>query len=75
MKNLVGTWRRHDVDETWLRRIDISTTSCACWEFAPLAPQYSKHWPPNSLNLPTPMYWCGGGGGGGGGGGLGGAGR
>ena len=41
--NLVGTWRRNDVDATSLRRIDVITTSCACWEFGPpLAPQYSK---------------------------------
>ena len=43
IKNLVGTWRRNDVDATSLRRIDVITTSCACWEFGPpLAPQYSK---------------------------------
>ena len=43
IKNLVGTWRRNDVDETLLRRIDVSTTSCACWEFGPpWHPQYSK---------------------------------
>ena len=46
----------HDVEMT-LRRIDIITTSCACWEFAPplAPPQYSKSWPPNIRNLPTPM--------------------
>ena len=57
IKNLVGTWRRNDVDATSLRRIDVSTTECACWEFGPpLAPQYSKPCPPlNILNLPTPM--------------------
>ena len=49
IKNLVGTWRRNDVDATSLRRIDVSTTSCACWEFAP------PPGPPNILNLPTPM--------------------
>ena len=40
IKNLVGTWRRNDVDATSLRRIDVITTSCACWEFGPppLAP-------------------------------------
>ena len=49
----MGTWRRNDVDATSLRRIDIITTSCACWEFGPpLAPQYSKPWPPNILNFP-----------------------
>ena len=48
IKNLVGTWRRNDVDATSLRRIDVITTSCACWEFAPPPlpppppPQYSK---------------------------------
>ena len=44
VKNLVGTWRRNDVDATLLRRIDVIRTSCACWEFGPppLAPQYSK---------------------------------
>ena len=45
IKNLVGTWRRNDVDATSLRRIDVSTMPCACCEFAPpppLAPQYSK---------------------------------
>ena len=50
IKNLVGTWRRNDVDAMSLRRIDVSTRSCACWEFGPplppLAPQYSKPWPP-----------------------------
>ena len=46
IKNLVGTSRRNDVDATSLRRIDVITTSCACWEFGPpsppQAPQYSK---------------------------------
>ena len=52
----MGTRRRNDVDATSLRRIDVVTTSCACWEFGPpLAPQNSKPWPPNILNLPTPM--------------------
>ena len=51
IKNLVGTWRRNDVDVTSLRHIDIVTTSCACKEFAaPLAPP-----PPNYLNL-APQY-------------------
>ena len=51
VKNLVGTWRRNDVDATSLRRIDVITTSCACWELASLAP------PPNILNLaPPPQY-------------------
>ena len=48
IKNLLGTWRRYDVDATSLRRIDVITTSCACWEFGP-PPwflQYSKPWPP-----------------------------
>ena len=39
LQNLVGTWRRNDVDATSLRCIDVSTTSCACWEFGP-------SWPP-----------------------------
>ena len=38
IKNLVGTWRRNDVDATSLRRIDVITTSCAYWEFAPPPP-------------------------------------
>ena len=49
IKNLVGTWRRNDVDATSLRRIDVITTSCAYWEFGPPLPpppQYSKPWPP-----------------------------
>ena len=55
IKNLVGTWRRNDVDATSFRRIDVITTSCACCEFGP------PPWPPNILNLPTPMnisYWA-----------------
>ena len=49
-----------------LRRIDVSTTSCACLEYGPLGPQYSKPppppqyskpWPRNILNLPTPMSY------------------
>ena len=59
----MGTRRQNDVRATSLRRIDVVTTSCACWELGPpLAPpppppppQYSKPWPPNILNLPTPM--------------------
>ena len=35
---------------TSLRRIDVSTTSCACWEFAPPPPAR-----PNILNL-GPQY-------------------
>ena len=43
----MGTRRRNDVDATSLRRIDVVTTSCACWEFGPpLAPQNSEPWPP-----------------------------
>ena len=54
IKNLVGTWRRNDVSATSLRRIDVITMSCAYWEFGPpLAPQYSKPWPPPS---PPPQY-------------------
>ena len=49
IKNLVGTWSRNDVDATSLRRIDVITTSRACWEFAP--PPLA----PNILNLgPSP---------------------
>ena len=60
IKNLVGTWRRYDVDATSLRRIDVVTTSCACWEFAPpIAPPPPPNIlnlsPPNILNLPTPI--------------------
>ena len=39
----MGTRRQNDVDATSLRRIDVVTTSCACWEFGPpWPPQYSK---------------------------------
>ena len=42
------------MDVTSLRRIDVSTTSCACWDFGhPLAPQYSKPCPPNTINPPS----------------------
>ena len=55
IKNLVGTWRRNDVDATSWRRIDVCTTSCACWVFwPPLDPQYSKPCPP--LQYPKPSY-------------------
>ena len=57
-KNLVGTWRRNGVDATSLRRIDVVTTSCTCWELGPPWPlrQYSKPCPPlNILNL-GPQY-------------------
>ena len=60
IKNIVGTWRRNDVDATSLRRIDVVTTSCTCWEFAAprnilkLAPLPT---PPNILNLPTHMQF------------------
>ena len=59
IKNLMGTRRRNDVDATSLRRIDVVSTSCACWEFGPptLAPPKILNLapPPNILNLPTPM--------------------
>ena len=43
----MGTRRRNDVDATSLRRIDVLTTSCACWEFGPpWPPKNSKPWPP-----------------------------
>ena len=41
IKSLVGA-------STSLRHIDVVTTSCACWEFAPPPPH-------NILNLPTPL--------------------
>ena len=51
IKNLVGTRRRNDVDATSLRRIDVVTTSCACWEFGP------PPWPPkNSKPCPPPIF-------------------
>ena len=46
----MGTRRRNDVDATSLRRIDVVTTSCACWEFAP-PPKKKK-----ILNLAPPHY-------------------
>ena len=46
----MGTRRRNDVDATSLRRIDVVTTSCACWEFAP------PLGPPKILNLGPPQY-------------------
>ena len=49
----MGTRRRNDVDATSLRRIDVVTTSCACWEFGP--PKILNLGPPNILNLPRPM--------------------
>ena len=56
IKNLVGTCRRSDVDATSLRRIDvINDVMCLLGLWPPMAPQYSKPWPPNILNLPTPM--------------------
>ena len=50
--------RRYNVDATSLRRIDVVTTSCACWEFdPPLPPQYSKPCPQYSKPCPpTPQY-------------------
>ena len=65
IKNLVATWRRNGVDATSLRRIDVSTTSCAIWEFGPLAPpppppppQYSKHWPPQYSKPSYAYAYC-----------------
>ena len=58
IKNLMGTRRRNDVDATSLRRIDVVTTSCACWEFGPLGPpKILNLGPPNILNLPTSKPW------------------
>ena len=55
----MGTRRQNDVDATSLRRIDVVTTSCACWEFAPpLAPQNSKPWPPQ-YSKPSYAYVIG----------------
>ena len=51
----MGTRRRNDVDATSLRRIDVVTTSCACWEFGPPPPKILNLGTPNILNLPTPM--------------------
>ena len=53
--DLLKTLWVHDVEMT-LRRIDIITTSCACWEFGPPCPP-----PPKILNLdppppPLPQY-------------------
>ena len=55
IKNLVGTWRRNDVDATSLRRIDVVTTSLLgiCPPLPP--PPIFKPCPPNILNRPTPM--------------------
>ena len=50
-KNLVDRWRRNDVDATSLRRIDVSTTSCAWWEFVPL-----DHTPPPPPRYSKPSY-------------------
>ena len=62
IKNLVGTRRQNDVDVTSLRRIDVITTSCACWEFGPFlapSPNILNLAPPplNILNLPTHMSY------------------
>ena len=41
--DLLKTYWARDVDATSLRRIDVITTSCACWEFGPpWPPQYPK---------------------------------
>ena len=54
IKNLVGTQRRNGVNATSLRRIDVVTTSCACWELGPpWPPQNSKPW---SLQYSKPSY-------------------
>ena len=48
----------NDVNVTTLHRIDVSTTSCAYWEFAPPCPPpniLNLALPPNILNLPMPM--------------------
>ena len=61
IKNLVGTWRRNDVDATSLRRIDVITTSLRrhvpAGNLAPSfpPPNILNLGPPNILNLPTPM--------------------
>ena len=51
IKNLVGTWCRNDVDATSLRRIDVVTTTCACWEFGPPCP-------PPPYSKPSYAYEC-----------------
>ena len=58
IKNLVGSWRRNDVDATSLRRIDALRRHVPARNFAPPPPpppQYLNLGPPNILNLPTPM--------------------
>ena len=50
----MGIRCRNDVDATSLRRIDVITMSCACWEFWP--PNILNLGPPNILKLPTPMF-------------------
>ena len=61
--NLLKTLCAHDIDVTSLRRIDVSTTSCACWEFAPPpllpppSPQYFKPCtPPPQFSKPSYAY-------------------
>ena len=51
IKNLMDTRRRNDVDATSLRRIDVVTTTCACWEFGPPCPPPP---PPSSLRRHVP---------------------
>ena len=55
IKNLVGSWRRNDVDATSLRRIDALRRHVPARNFAP--PPIFKPCPPppNILNFPTPM--------------------
>ena len=51
---MTSKWRRCDVVTSHRRHYDVM---CLLGIWPPLAPppQYSKPWPPNILNLPTPM--------------------
>ena len=60
IKNLVGTWRRNDVEMTSMRRRNVASTSLRrhvpTGNLAPLGPPNILNLgPPNILNLPTPM--------------------
>ena len=49
---MTSKWRRCDVVTSHRRHYDVM---CLLGIWPPLDPQYSKPWPPNFLNLPTPM--------------------
>ena len=61
--DLLKTYWAHDVEMTSMRRRYVASTSLRrhvpAGNLAPPCPppfpQYSKPWPPNILNLPTPM--------------------